>query len=71
MHVLNHRDRLDELERAWWEEEAELSAGPAEQGQGGRYTDRADEGGPTSWQARHCKSYEGFFCRCGFGVHTG
>ena len=29
------RKRQDELERTWWEEEAELSAGPAEQGKGG------------------------------------
>jgi hypothetical protein len=43
---------VDELERAWWEEEADLSAGPAEQGQGGRYSDRADEAGPTSWQVQ-------------------
>lgn len=48
------RKRQDELERKWWEEEAELSAGPAEQGKGGHYSDREaeDEAGHTSWQAR-------------------
>lgn len=45
---------MDQLERAWWEEEAELSVGPAEQGQGGIYSDTQieDEGGHTSWQVK-------------------
>lgn len=48
------RERQDQLERAWWEEKAELSAGPAEQGGGGRFSDSAQEpeSGHTSWQVR-------------------
>ena len=47
------REAQDRLERAWWEEKAELSAGPAEQGAGGRFSDAAQEpeSGHTSWQA--------------------
>ncbi|CAL5218604.1 g301 [Coccomyxa viridis] len=47
------RERQDQLERAWWEEKAELSAGPAEQGAGGRFSDtkQEPESGHTSWQA--------------------
>ena len=46
------RERQDQLERAWWEEKAELSAGPAEQGAGGRFSDakQEPESGHTSWQ---------------------
>lgn len=49
---LGCRERLDQLERAWWEEEAALSTGPAEQGQGGSYSDTnaEEEGGSSSWQ---------------------
>ncbi|CAL8470099.1 g9641 [Coccomyxa elongata] len=48
-----YRERLDQLERAWWEEEAELSTGPAEQGQGGTISDISpeEEAGPSDWQA--------------------
>ena len=48
------RERQDQLERAWWEEKAELSAGPAEQGGGGHFSDSAQEpeSGHTSWQVR-------------------
>ena len=47
------REAQERLERAWWEEKAELSAGPAEQGTGGRFSDSAQEpeSGHTSWQA--------------------
>ena len=48
------RERQDQLERAWWEEKAELSAGPAEQGEGGRFSNlkQEPESGHTSWQVR-------------------
>jgi len=47
------RERLDQLERAWWEEEAELSAGPTERGGGGHYSDAEADAGSTSWQVLH------------------
>ncbi|CAK0736412.1 hypothetical protein CVIRNUC_000742 [Coccomyxa viridis] len=47
------REAQERLARAWWEEKAELSAGPAEQGAGGRFSDapQEPESGHTSWQA--------------------
>lgn len=52
------RERQDQLERAWWEEKAELSAGPAEQGGGGRFSDsqQEPESGHTSWQVADTSS---------------
>ena len=53
------RERQDQLERAWWEEKAELSAGPAEQGAGGRFSDtkQEPESGHTSWQVANNASF--------------
>ena len=53
------RERQDQLERAWWEEKAELSAGPAEQGAGGRFSDskQEPESGHTSWQVADSASF--------------
>ncbi len=56
------RERLDQLERAWWEEEAELSTGPAEQGQGGTISDPSpeEEAGPSDWQVHVFRPFHAY-----------
>lgn len=44
------RLRSDELEKAWWNEQAELSSGPAAAGKGAI---PEEEAASTQWQVRH------------------
>lgn len=50
LYQLLRRLRSDELEKAWWNEQAELSSGPAATGKGAI---PEEEAASTQWQVGH------------------